>query len=331
MYRGPVIDVDVHHTQRSADELVAYLPPEWRDLIRGSSISVRPVTRHHPSPFGFMRLDSFGPDGTTIPGSDPQLLIDQLVDPLRIERAILSHTGGPEVAQDNPYLSAAIAAALNDWSIDRWLTGGDVRFYGALAVSSRHPEAAAKEIRRVGANPRLVEVVLVESGLGPPLGHPIYHPIYEAAAEYALPITIHVGFTYGNGNAQVSAGGPSSSLFEWYTHLNQPGMHNLTSFITHGVFEKWPGLRLVLLENGFTWVPWIASQLDAQYSQLRRETPWVKRLPSEYVRDHVRLSTQPFEPPANPKALMDILSTFDGIDNMILFSSDYPHWDADGT
>ncbi|MDF2660966.1 MAG: amidohydrolase 2, partial [Paenibacillus sp.] len=62
--------------------------------------------------------------------------------------------------------------------------------------------------------------------------------------------------------------------------------------------------------------------------QLRATMPWLKRLPSEYIRDHCYLSTQPIEEPDDPKQLMTIFDMIDA-ENFLMFSTDYPHWDND--
>jgi uncharacterized protein len=63
---------------------------------------------------------------------------------------------------------------------------------------------------------------------------------------------------------------------------------------------------------------------------VRVEVPWVDRPPAEIVREHFRLTLQPFDAPpdaASVEQLMEII----GSDKMLLYSSDYPHWHYEGT
>ncbi len=76
------------------------------------------------------------------------------------------------------------------------------------------------------------------------------------------------------------------------------------------------------------WVAPILWRLDADYKALRKETPWVKRLPSEYAHDHIRIGTQPLEQPPNTDHLWSILEAMHG-EHTLMFASDYPHWDFD--
>jgi len=68
--------------------------------------------------------------------------------------------------------------------------------------------------------------------------------------------------------------------------------------------------------------------LDAEWKALRSEVPWLTKAPSAYLRDHVRLSSQPLENPDNPKQLLQIFDMMDA-EHLLMFASDYPHWDFD--
>src|SRR5690606_3234299 len=64
-------------------------------------------------------------------------------------------------------------------------------------------------------------------------------------------------------------------------------------------------------------------RLDQEYKGLRSEVPWLKKRPSDYLLDHVRMTTQPLERPEDDRHLLDLLEMFD-YERMLLFSSDYP-------
>jgi predicted TIM-barrel fold metal-dependent hydrolase len=332
MYKGPLIDTDVHHRWRSDAELLQYVPKKWRDFIAlpgGRSLPLFPGGGSHIIPHGvFTRVDAWSAEGAP-PGSDYKTMRTQLLDEYSVAAAILSFDIGQEAAIFNSDLATAIVRAANDWSIDQWLNGDDPRLYGAILVPTQQPDEAAAEIRRVGSHPRMVEVLMVVNGLGKPFGHPLYHPIYEAAAEFGLPIAIHIA---GEGlvpGSQMNASGIQATRFEKHSIYMQGVQNHISSFISQGVFEKYPGLKLILLEAGVAWVPWLMWELDGQFASLRQESRWVKKLPSEYFREHVRLSTQPLELSPERSQMIDLLEAFGGMDDVLCFSSDYPHWDFD--
>src|SRR5439155_776178 len=74
-----------------------------------------------------------------------------------------------------------------------------------------------------------------------------------------------------------------------------------------GVFERFPTLKVVFIEGGFGWVPPLAWRLDAAWKKLKEEVPHLKRLPSEYIREHIWLTTQPMEEPQNPRHFVELL------------------------
>src|SRR5207253_5694467 len=63
---------------------------------------------------------------------------------------------------------------------------------------------------------------------------------------------------------------------------------------------------------------------DKDWRNLRRLVPWVKRPPSEYIREHFRVSVQPLDAPADPAQLVKSIE-FLGSDDMLMFATDYPH------
>src|SRR4029077_7566067 len=80
-------------------------------------------------------------------------------------------------------------------------------------------------------------------------------------------------------------------------------------------------------ESGFTWLPAHMWRFDKEWRNLRRLVPWVKRAPSEYIREHRRFSIQPLDAPPDPSSLLDVVAQL-GSDDLLLYASDYPHQHA---
>jgi predicted TIM-barrel fold metal-dependent hydrolase len=168
---------------------------------------------------------------------------------------------------------------------------------------------------------------MTDSGARAPFGQRQFYPIYEACEKFGLPFAIHPG-TDGMGiNVQPSPGFPTHYI-EWHTCLSLGFQAHLVSFLTEGVFERFPEFKIVLVEGGVSWLAPLMWRLDAEYKALRYEVPWLKRKPSEYLRDHVRITSQPLERPDNDTYLLQIFEMMDA-EHIVMFSSDYPHWDFD--
>jgi predicted TIM-barrel fold metal-dependent hydrolase len=325
-----LIDCDVHNGWPTSRVLLPYLDPYWRDFLeRGELPGGRDSYPHGHRPWlhpeGYTRADAVPADGSA-PGSDFDLMREQLLDRYDVEYAILTGDEAIEASTlANPYLASALVRAYNDWQVEEWLPR-DERLRGSLVVAPQDPAGAAAEIRRRGDHPKIVQV-LVSSGSERPYGDPFYHPIWDAAAEVGLPFALHLG-GQGGINANPTGCGPPTFFWEAHSLLCETGMGHLASTIAHGVFEKWPQMKLVMIECGVAWAPALLWRLDADYKALRKETPWLKRLPSEYARDHIRLTTQPLEQPKELRHLWSALEAIDG-EQTLLFASDYPHWDFD--
>ena len=96
------------------------------------------------------------------------------------------------------------------------------------------------------------------------------------------------------------------------------------------MFQKFPKLKVVLIESGFSWLPTWLWRTAKTWRGVRAEVPWIDRSPAEIVREHVRFTLQPMDvPPTVPDALARTLEHV-GSDRLLLFSTDYPHWQFDG-
>ena len=102
----------------------------------------------------------------------------------------------------------------------------------------------------------------------------------------------------------------------------------LLSLISEGVFQKFPKLKVVMVESGFTWLPGFLWRADKTWRGVRREVPWVTESPSTLVRRHVRFTLQPDNAPPEDGMLERVLEHI-GSDDILLFSTDYPHWHYD--
>jgi predicted TIM-barrel fold metal-dependent hydrolase len=157
-----------------------------------------------------------------------------------------------------------------------------------------------------------------------PLGRRKYWKMYEAAEAHGLPIGIHFG---GQGGYPITGAGWPSYYVEDHAGMSTAFQSQVISYLTEGVFEQFPNLKIVLIEGGFAWVPALTWRMDKHWERMRKETPHVKRPPSEYVREHFWFTTQPIEEPENAADLAEIMEWV-GYDRL-MFSTDYPHWDFD--
>lgn len=319
--REGIVDVDVHPVPRSVDEIRERLPMPWRDRYQGERRSF------FNNPGHGSRLDSIPPDGGP-KGSDPAFTREQLIDEYGVAHAILVSRTFCNIHPDPDY-AAAIAAAFNEWLAETWLAeeeNADGAFKGSITIAQQDPAQAVEEIERWAGHPHIVQVTM-DSGARAPFGQRYYYPIYEACERHGLPLSIHPG-TEGMGiNHQPTPGYPTHYV-EWHCAMSLAFQAHLISILTEGVFERFPTLRLVMVEGGVAWLGPLLWRLDSYWKALRSEVPWVKRPPSEYVRDHVRLGSQPLERPDDDAQLLQMLEAIDAR-HVLMFSSDYPHWDFD--
>jgi predicted TIM-barrel fold metal-dependent hydrolase len=312
-----MIDCDIHNTVPSLEVLFPYLPDHWCDYIRHSAF-VGPDVNDYPGRSRIAALPESRPEGGGPPGSEPALIQTQVLDRHKLDMGILTCNYWVQCIHHED-LAASMAAAINDWQCDVWLEP-EPRFRASLVVPSQNPELAAREIDRLGDHPGFVQVIMPVRTIMP-YGKRYFDPIYEAAVRRNLVVGIHYGGAAGHPSTPT---GWPVSFYEEYAGMIQLFQSQINSLVAEGVFARFPDLRLTLIEAGFTWLPALMWRLDKEWKGLRHEIPWVKRPPSDYMRDHIRWTTAPADMPDDPTYLNQILEQMQSED-LLLYASDYPH------
>ena len=315
------IDCDLHPALPPTAALLPYLDPYWRDQFANRHIDRMSfnLTSYAPNSPLSARPDWRGPNG--VPGGDLELLRREALDRFGTRLAICNPLHGA-IALFNEDMAAALCAAVNDW-VAKELLDREPRLRASILVPMHDPQAAVAEIERVARDRRFVQVLLLAMG-DLMLGRRIHWPVYATAEKLGLPIGVHAGSTYQR--APTPSGWPAHRV-EDYIAQSSAFENQLVSFVSEGVFQKFPGLKLVLIESGFTWLPPLLWRTSKLWRGVRPEVPWLDRSPAEIIRDHVRLTLQPID--ASDEMLKRTLDHI-GSDEMLLFSTDFPHWQFDG-
>ncbi|CAG7622321.1 hypothetical protein PAESOLCIP111_02414 [Paenibacillus solanacearum] len=321
--KRPIIDCDIHQFT-GLNVIKPYLPREYRELVETYG-SAMPGSMHFNGGVGGRMVDSFPPEGGPA-GSSLEYMQKHLLDPYNIKYGILTGESLGVQSTINFDYAAAYCSAVNDYTLEHWLAG-DKRLRGSILIPKQDPAAAAKEIDRIGSRPEIVQV-LVQNGAIFPYGNRYYYPIYEACVRHNLPLTIHVSGEGAGMNVPATGAGHVTHYIESRAARPQVMMAHLASFIFEGVFERFPTFKVVLQEAGVFWIVPYLWRLDQDWKALRVQTPWVRKKPSEYFRDHVRVTTQPIETTPNREVFDQMMEGICAKETM-MFCSDYPHWDFD--
>jgi uncharacterized protein len=318
-----IIDCDIHPTTRNRSELHPWLPERWRKHLAEYGAQARlpfsTGTQYPKAAPATARRDAWPPAGGP-PGSDLAFMQTQLLDPNDTAVGILSPLHG---SARNTDLDAALCTAVNEWQLEQWVKP-EPRLRASVTVAHEDPDLAVEEIARRAGDSRFVQILL-PSKTNEPLGRKRYWPIFAAAQSAGLPIGVHVN-SVGGGYASTGSGWPSYYLQDH--HINVHSFQaQVASLALEGVFERFPRLRMVMIEGGFAWLPALCWRLDRHWARMRDEVPECRRPPSEYIREQLWFTTQPVEEPEQPEHLRDTLNWI-GWDRL-MFATDYPHWDYD--
>ena len=226
--------------------------------------------------------------------------------------------------EDTDY-AAALARAYNAWLSDRRPHKSE-GLVGVIVIAPQDPEASPREVERYAEEADIGGIYLPIAGVDPLYGNRRYDPIYKAAQNADLPVLLHsVEAVFPTFPFQLQ--GFETSMARHTIAHPFAIMANLVSMMNTGVPVGFPRLRIGFMEAGVSWVPFMMYRLDKEYTERRREVPFLDERPSAYLK-RFYYGTQPIEEPEPMRDLVTLINLFDG-ENSVMFASDWPHHDFD--
>ena len=246
-----IIDADGHVNDRAYGEEIASYMPKGQQLAQ-----VFPELDHLH--FRFLKQNR---RATGNPG--PQEWI-RFLDETEIDWTVLYPTTGLAVGRIvAPEWAVLACQAYNNWLHERFLKASP-RLKGMALIPIQDVEAAVSELRRAVRELGMSGGMLPSNGeaIQGHLGAKIYWPIYEEAQKLGCALAVHVGCLHHLGLDAFSTYYPAHALGHPFGIMIQAA-----AMLAHGVFERFPRLRVAFLEGGATWVPFFLDRLDRSYHQ----------------------------------------------------------------
>jgi predicted TIM-barrel fold metal-dependent hydrolase len=217
-------------------------------------------------------------------------------------------------------IEAAIGRAYNRWLIERILPQ-DERIKGLLYLPFNTPRACIDIVKEFGEAKGVIGYTICATR-NKPVHHDAYMPLYSLIEETGKPLAFHSGFHWGDPSFMQLNRFISMHALS-FVHYN---LIHLTNWVINGLPERFPKLKIVWVESGLAWVPFIMQRLDHEFMMRVCEAPMLKRPPSEYIRE-MYFTSQPLE--KNNLQLLEATFAAMRAETQLLFASDWPHWDFD--
>jgi predicted TIM-barrel fold metal-dependent hydrolase len=217
-------------------------------------------------------------------------------------------------------VEVTLARAFNRWMVEQILPQ-DERLKGLLYLPFNTPEACEELVAKYAHEADIIGFTVC-STRNNPVHSDVYMRLYSMIQETGKPLAFHSGYHWGDPSfAQLNRFLSMHALS--FTHYNQ--IH-VTNWLVNAMPERFPAIKMLWVESGLAWIPFLMQRLDHEVLMRPSEAPGLKRLPSEYMRE-MYYTTQPMER-ANLKLLETAMEAFNA-ETQLLYSSDWPHWDWD--
>ncbi len=323
-----IVDVDAHHYENeSYSEITEYIEdPVFRGEVRWQGwgrLGVTSPDASYQNLSGRIARVRRRLDEQTPPSPHRDItLTKRWMDAIGVDVICLFPTPMLTLGTSpRPDVEVQLARAYNRWLIDKLLRH-EPRIRSMLYLPFNDPEASLKMVKDFADQPGVIGF-MVTAPRDRGVFDNAYMPLYATLEERGLPLAIHGGFSWQEQSFKLA------NRFIVVHALGFPffNMLHLSNWIMNALPERFPKLKVMWIESGLAWIPFLMQRLDNEYMMRTSEAPGLKRKPSDYMRD-MFFTTQPMEMVENRDALELTFRMIKG-ETQLLYSSDYPHWDMD--
>ncbi len=217
--------------------------------------------------------------------------------------------------------------AFNRWLDEDWGFAWQGRIFGVPLLSLLDQARAIEELEWVMERGARVVHLRAGPAYGRAPGDPCFDPFWARINEAGIAVAFHIGESGYNELMSVHFGeekNPAShrqSAFQWTSFYgDRPIMDTLSSLVFYNFFGRFPNIRVLSVENGSIWVPYLFKVMD-KMKGMGRNGPWpggyLKGRPSEVLKQRLFVS------PYHEEDVVELVGTLGA--SQVLFGSDYPH------
>jgi len=228
---------------------------------------------------------------------------------------------------DDPALRQETLATCNRWLADTCDQAAG-RLLPVTALDYTDLDWAVAELTRMRARGSRIFLVPAYPVNGVPPSHPSWDRVWSAATDLGMAAMLHTGFERMRFDPGWANQGGDTTVMRQIgsSHRHVAPMTLIYALVYGGVFARHPNLTLLLAEVGTGWLPFVHREIDDRTSPLAEVFLGPYRLPqkpSEYLARNVRATPLAG---GNDSPLTRIVE--DLPDDMIVFSSDFPHFEG---
>ncbi|HEY6471831.1 MAG TPA: amidohydrolase family protein [Acidimicrobiales bacterium] len=349
----PVFDAD-NHLYETRDSFTRYLPERYKGaidyvdvhgrtkiMIRGTvseyipnptfEVVARPGAQEEyfrdGNPEGKSYREIIGEPMRAIPAFREPAPRLELMNELGVDRALMFPTLASlleERMRDDPELTHAAIHALNEWLYEVWTFNYEDRIFATPVITLPIVDKALEELEWVlerGAKTVLIRPAPVPGYRGSrSFGYSEFDPFWRAVEEADILVSMHSSDS-GYTRYQNDWIGRTDEMlpfrldpFRAISVGKRPMEDTMTAFLCHGVFSRFPKLRVASIESGGDWVAGFLEHVADTYKKMPHA---FEDDPVEQFKSHVWVS------PFHEDNLARLIDTI-GADH-VLFGSDFPH------